>query len=136
MGSEMCIRDRAEREYKLHGTEAARKERNQAANKLKQIVKKAIIDFERKISTDADEKQFWKYSRSKLRPHITVGPLCNPHSGDVTDDPEKCVQIFADHYSSLSSIESNQAPTTDSTNSDFPFKFGLLAGTCPKATET
>ena len=68
----------AEEDFKRHKSDEARKKRNRAANKLKQTVKGAIIDFEERIAKAADSKHFWRYSRSKLRPHPSVGPLLNP----------------------------------------------------------
>ena len=103
-------RREAEHAYKIKLTEATRKARNQAANVLKQTVKKAIIEFEKKLASAPDPKQFWKYSRSKLRPHPTVGPLFDPASNDLTDDPEQCAQIFADFYAGIFSTETDQIP--------------------------
>ena len=110
-------RREAEKKYRLFPTEASRVARNRAANRLKQTTRNAVIDFERRIAEDPDIKIFWKYVRSKLRPHAPVGPLWNPSVSKYIDDPKECANLIAESYSRIFTSENQDLPTcTPSTN--------------------
>ena len=103
-------RREAELRYRLHRTNDSRIARNKAANHLKQTVKRAVIDYERSIASCSDPKRFWKYVRTRQRPHSRVGPLYDAKSGTVTHDPKECARLFAEEYSSYFTTDDKNVP--------------------------
>jgi hypothetical protein len=107
-------RREAEIHHRYYRTEESRLTRNKAANHLKQIVKKAVLHYERSVATSTDPNCFWKYVRRRQKPHPRIGPLYNAKSGSITDDPRECAQLFAEEYSSYFIVDDGNTPTLPS----------------------
>jgi hypothetical protein len=103
-------RRETEKSYKIFKTETSRIARNRAANYLKQAIRNAVIAFERRIAENSNANTFWKYVRSKQRPHPVVGPLWNRHTNEYTDDPKECADLIAKSYSDIFTVESKNLP--------------------------
>ena len=100
-----------EREYQRHKSDDNRRKRNKSSNHLKQVIKKAVLEFEQRIATSPDSKVFWKYVHSKQRPHSPVGPLRNPHTNRITDDPKECAELIAECYAGIFTVEDQNVPS-------------------------
>lgn len=74
------------------------------SNRLKLAIKAAKSDYEDRLISGSDRKQFFKYVRSGVNSKVTI-PVLRGENGDICQDRGKVANIFAEHFSAVFTAE-------------------------------
>ena len=106
-----AYRHKVERDYSTYRTDDLRILRNKAANMQKAAIRRAVRSFELRLVENSDPKPFWNYVKSSLRIKPQIGPLTDPSTKNLVNNPSVCAQILSDSYATLFTRETTERLT-------------------------